>query len=213
MLPTIKLSTINEASVFAPLSYEDSGRVYKAMLLYAMAGVEPDFDGAVADVWAEVKANLDTQIAKYNSMRTQNKLNVTSRYTTCTTDRSTTRNLESDKENEKERTKEKDKEKEREKEKHSLQSEKKSRVFSPPTVAEVQSYCDERNNGIDAQAFVDWYTAKDWYIGKNRMRDWRAAVRTWERNTPSRPQKNQALKYPQSHIDEDAFNKLIVDLS
>lgn len=54
--------------------------------------------------------------------------------------------------------------------------------FVPPTVAEVKAYCDERRNAIDPQAFVDFYTSKGWLVGKSRMRDWQAAVRTWERN-------------------------------
>lgn len=58
----------------------------------------------------------------------------------------------------------------------------KAQRFIPPTVVEVNTYCAERNNGIDAQTFVDFYTAKDWMIGKNKMKDWRAAVRTWERS-------------------------------
>lgn len=53
--------------------------------------------------------------------------------------------------------------------------------FKPPTKDEVQDYCDERSNGIDAEAFVDFYQAKNWYIGKNKMKDWKATVRTWER--------------------------------
>ena len=52
--------------------------------------------------------------------------------------------------------------------------------FVPPTVEEVRAYCDERKNGIDAQSFVDFYTAKGWKIGSNSMKDWRAAVRNWE---------------------------------
>lgn len=54
--------------------------------------------------------------------------------------------------------------------------------FIPPTVEEVEVYCFERNNGIDAQAFVDFYCSKGWMVGKNKMKDWKAAVRTWERN-------------------------------
>lgn len=54
-------------------------------------------------------------------------------------------------------------------------------VFTPPTLEEVAAYCKERNNGIDAQAFIDFYTSKGWMIGKNKMKDWKAAVRTWER--------------------------------
>ena len=54
------------------------------------------------------------------------------------------------------------------------------KVFSPPTEEEVAAYCRERNNGIDAQTFVDFYTARGWVVGKSPMKDWRAAVRTWE---------------------------------
>ena len=53
--------------------------------------------------------------------------------------------------------------------------------FYPPTVGEVQAYCDSRGSRIDAQAFVDFYQSKGWKVGKNPMKDWRAAVRTWER--------------------------------
>lgn len=62
--------------------------------------------------------------------------------------------------------------------------------FIPPTVEEVSAYCLERNNGVDAQKFTDYYTANGWYVGKNRMKDWRAAVRTWERNNYQKPKDN-----------------------
>ena len=62
--------------------------------------------------------------------------------------------------------------------------------FIPPTVEEVSAYCLERNNGVDAQKFTDYYTANGWYVGKNRMKDWRAAVRTWERNNYQKPKKS-----------------------
>jgi hypothetical protein len=53
--------------------------------------------------------------------------------------------------------------------------------FTQPTVDEVKAYCVERGNGIDAEQFVDFYEARGWYIGKNKMKSWKAAVRTWER--------------------------------
>lgn len=58
----------------------------------------------------------------------------------------------------------------------------KAKRFIPPTVEEVESYCSERGNGIDAQSFIDFYESKGWMIGKNKMKDWKAAVRTWERS-------------------------------
>ena len=54
--------------------------------------------------------------------------------------------------------------------------------FSAPTVDEVRDYCKERNNTVDAQRFVDYYAANGWHVGKNPMKDWKAAVRNWERN-------------------------------
>lgn len=57
----------------------------------------------------------------------------------------------------------------------------KRKRFTPPTVEEVRAYCQERNNGIDPQRFVDFYTANGWTQGRGKpIKDWRAAVRTWE---------------------------------
>ena len=58
---------------------------------------------------------------------------------------------------------------------------KKSTAFIKPSVEEVRAYCQERNNGIDPERFVDFYEMKGWMIGKNKMKDWKAAVRTWEK--------------------------------
>ena len=53
--------------------------------------------------------------------------------------------------------------------------------FTPPTVEEVKTYCRERKNSVDAERFVDYYSANGWIVGKTKMKDWKAAVRTWER--------------------------------
>ena len=58
--------------------------------------------------------------------------------------------------------------------------------FVPPTVEEVREYCQERRNSVDPQKFVDFYEAKGWMVGKNKMKDWKASVRTWERDDRSR---------------------------
>lgn len=63
--------------------------------------------------------------------------------------------------------------------------------FIPPTVSEVQKYCSERQNNVDAQAFVDFYESKGWMVGKNKMKDWKAAVRTWERSSGGSKTKNK----------------------
>lgn len=56
-----------------------------------------------------------------------------------------------------------------------------SQRFTPPTLEEVKSYCKERNNKVDAQRFIDFYESKGWMIGKSKMKDWKACVRTWEK--------------------------------
>lgn len=60
----------------------------------------------------------------------------------------------------------------------------------PPTIEEVAAYCQERANGVNPQKFIDHYAARGWMIGKNKMKDWEAAVRTWESNDygPAKPQ-------------------------
>ena len=62
--------------------------------------------------------------------------------------------------------------------------------FTPPTVDEVAAYCGERNNRIDPQTFVDFYASKGWVVGKSKMKDWKAAIRTWEkRDVNSQPER------------------------
>lgn len=67
----------------------------------------------------------------------------------------------------------------------------KSTRFIPPTVEEVNAYCRERNNSIDGESFVNFYESKGWYVGKNKMKDWKAAVRTWERKDTNPKKENK----------------------
>lgn len=54
--------------------------------------------------------------------------------------------------------------------------------FQPPTLEEVQTYCQQRQNNINPEQFLNFYTAKGWMMGKNKMKDWQAAIRTWEQH-------------------------------
>ena len=53
--------------------------------------------------------------------------------------------------------------------------------FTPPTLDQVKAYCTQRQNGVDAQQFIDFYASKGWKVGNQPMKDWQAAVRTWEK--------------------------------
>lgn len=55
-------------------------------------------------------------------------------------------------------------------------------IFVPPTIEEVAEYCMERKNNINPKQFINHYTATGWMRGKNKIKDWKACVRTWEQN-------------------------------
>lgn len=58
----------------------------------------------------------------------------------------------------------------------------KRKRFEKPTLSEIEQYCTERNNNVNAEQFYDYYESNGWKVGKNSMKDWKAAVRTWERS-------------------------------
>jgi hypothetical protein len=86
------------------------------------------------------------------------------------------------------------KEKINKKEKLDADDDEKKR-FKIPSVIEIASYCRKRNNTVDAQRFFDFYESKGWMIGKNKMKDWKAAVRTWENQERKRRKSNDTLPY------------------
>lgn len=65
--------------------------------------------------------------------------------------------------------------------------------FLKPSFEELKTYCNERNNKVDPEAFINYYDSVGWKVGKNKMRDWKAAVRTWERRNNNL--KRQEVEY------------------
>lgn len=81
---------------------------------------------------------------------------------------------------------------------------KKEKNIIPPKLEWVENYCLERNNNIDPQAFFDFYEGKGWMIGKNKMKDWQAAIRTWEKNRQSNTNnKSNDLRYVDTSLMPD----------
>ena len=87
------------------------------------------------------------------------------------------------------------------------------KVFKKPTLEEIQAYCDERNNGINAEAFYDFYESKDWMIGKNKMKDFKACIRTWEQRQPKQPNwMNKEIEREEATDEEmQELDKLLED--
>lgn len=83
----------------------------------------------------------------------------------------------------------------------------KSSRFAPPSLDEVREYCLERHNKVNPERFINFYEAKGWMVGKNKMKDWKAAVRTWEQRDETRPQGNQkqSKDYSQRAYSDSEF--------
>ena len=88
-------------------------------------------------------------------------------------------------------------------------------AFRKPTAEEIEAYCAERKNGLSGQAIFDHYEANGWMVGRTKMKDWKAAVRTWERKAaeftkPAAPKKGPALTNPdESSLDEKFEERLL----
>lgn len=90
-------------------------------------------------------------------------------------------------------------------------SKQKNKKFIPPCLEEVQQYCRERNNSVNAQTFIDFYESKGWMIGKNKMKDWKAAVRTWERQQSYNKPQNSFNQFPQNDYDFEQLEKELLN--
>lgn len=88
--------------------------------------------------------------------------------------------------------------------------------FIPPTLEEVKAFCKERNNNVDPERFIDHYTANGWVRGKTKIKDWKACVRTWEKDnknyqTPGKldNRMDNRTNHEQRNYDDDFYSKLI----
>lgn len=172
--------------IIKPLQYDEVGRLFEMMLLYADSGEEPEeFEGNERFIWPVAKQQIDLAIQKCETLR-QNGL------------KGGRPKASETKENQTESKNNQDETKENQTKAYNINIKKskdndkvKDKSFTPPSVEEVKQYCQERSNGVDPQRFVDFYSSKGWMVGKNKMKDWRAAVRTWEKGDSGRqaPQK------------------------
>lgn len=92
---------------------------------------------------------------------------------------------------------------ETEEEKDNLTVITKEKKFSKPSLDDVRTYCQERNNQVDAERWFNYYSSNGWKVGKNSMKDWKAAVRTWETSSVS-PVGSKATK----QTDEEFYKRL-----
>jgi len=72
--------------------------------------------------------------------------------------------------------------------------------FKKPEISEIREYCTERNNNINAETFFNYYESKGWMIGKNKMKDWKASIRTWEQRTQKKDGMSQIHKHISTNL-------------
>ena len=163
----------------SPFTNEERGRIVIAMLNYAATGEIPQFEGNERFIWPSLQAQIDRDIETYQAKCARNRANGNKGGRppkNPTVIPETERFLEKPK-----KPKEKEKEKEKEREKDNIGADKPPthNRFIVPTVDEVKAYCTEKGYAVDPERFVDFYTSNGWRVGKNPMKDWKAAVRIW----------------------------------
>ena len=204
-------------SVIEELPEEMQLKFYKYITQYGLHGIEPEVTGIEKAIWTQIQFAIDqaqnrrkraiengNKGGRPNKTETQNNPNETQKNQTITQNNpDITQNNQSITQNNQSITQAKpnnnlnvnvnvnanDNVNDNVKSKGTsceVPSSKSSR-FIPPTLAEVEAYCFTRNNSVNAQQFIDFYSSKNWYVGKNKMTDWRASVRLWESRSKTSP--------------------------
>ena len=178
------------------------GTLFRAILEYEYSELKemPDIqDEAVKVAFYFIKSDLDNNYQKYldtcnkrkenlkKANASKESANATQMQSECTPNAV---QMGGDNENDNENDNDNNIKKENTKEK--------APRFSPPSLEEVRAYCQERGNVIDPEQFVNFYESKGWKIGKEKMKDWKACVRTWE--------KRNKISKPNYSIDNSSLN-------
>ena len=82
-------------------------------------------------------------------------------------------------------------------------------IFIAPSVDDVRAYCQERKNNVNPESFVNFYESKGWLVGKNKMKDWKAAVRTWEQK--EKKPKNKFNNFDQRNYDYNNLERMLLN--
>ena len=201
--------------VMKPLSEAEKGRLFEMMLVYAESFTEPaDFAGNERFVWPAAKQWIDLTYSE--SLRLSENGKKGGRPKATQTKENQQKPTETN-ENQQEPTEShKVKEsniKEYKVKENTLVSPQKR--FTPPTVDEVRSYCQQRKNQVDPERFVAFYSSKGWKVGNQPMKDWKAAVITWEKREDRPVRKVPAADFEQrdyTDVPDQILSELAADM-
>lgn len=170
-----------ELGMLLMMTAEDAGEAIRLLARRFLRDIEPKTDNErIADFLASALPKLDKDLAEYEKKvsagkaggkQSASKRQAQSKHTPSTDEAEVKREPITIQRNNEQGTKN-----------NELKNKEHVVVaFRPPTLDEVKEYCDERNNGISAEHFYDYYSSNGWQVGRTKMKDWKAAVRTWER--------------------------------
>lgn len=186
---------------------------YDAIIGYALDGTLPDVKGISKAIFTAMKPQIDANNKRYEDgckgaeygklggrpKKDKNPTGVIDKNPIGVIESANSKTPnENENENDNEILKEKEK--------------KKNRSFEKPSIQDIADYCKERNNSVDAQTFFDFYESKGWMIGKEKMRDWKAAVRTWERRDRASPTKSNPFNsIPHNTYTDEELERLFAN--
>lgn len=182
--------------VIKPLSEAEKGRLFVMMLQYAQDGQEPgEIAGNERFIWPAAKQSIDLTAERNEKLRANASKGGQAKsrnQQALANDSKSYQSVANDSSKEKKDNIKKGNEKEG---KDNIRPLKR---FTPPTVADVQAYCDERGSYlIDPERFVNYYEVRGWMLTNNRkMADWKAAVRLWEKNERDRQKQERLADLP-----------------
>ena len=171
--------------------------IYSAVCRYAFTGEIENMTPLSAAIFTVIKPQVDANNKRYESGMKGGR------------PRKKTDGSETEKTNgfEKEEPKEKEKEKEKEKDKEKDKEKPKVTRFHAPTVQEVNEYAAEKGYRVNGERFVSYYESNGWKVGKNPMKDWRAAVRTWSASDSGRKQQVRPEYMDRIQVEEEASDE------
>ena len=173
--------------VAEPLSDGAVGRLFRAMLRYALDGTEPELKGKERVLWTVARQNIDREVAAYKTKveadRRNGRKGAAIRWSKVAKDGDPYPDHSQDSQD---NDNEKEKNNDNDKDNDSLSSTEPRLTAEErekkPSLEEVMSFSQEAGLNVDVQYFYNYYEANGWYIGKRPMKDWKAAVRSWESN-------------------------------
>lgn len=202
---------VDFAEVTEALNDAEMGRLIRAMITYASDGSKPDLRGNERYLWGAAKSSIDQQTASY-----ANKVDAVAKAREARSDIKSKQNGINAKQNcSKMETSQEQEQDKTIKEISSKEDTKKSTAFHAPTLEQVKARCAEKGYTLDPVAFMSYYNANGWKVGRTKMVSWIDALAGWESREKQyrKPTKqNAALKYEQKPISKSDFDSLVVNL-